>query len=82
MNKVLRLMHWVLLSLLALLPVGTMICLCFGYTFQIFNTTAYTVIIALWSISTVILDCVLHYESDKATQMISTVVKSTEYPIT
>lgn len=55
MKKPISVLGYVLFALSALLPSGTLICYCFGYTFEIVSISALAIIIALISVQLTIL---------------------------
>lgn len=52
-KKITKLLHYILFSLIALLPAGKLITAIFGYTFELFSIPVYAVVIVLLAICTV-----------------------------
>lgn len=54
MKKAISALYYVLFGLYILLPVGTLVSYCFGYTFSLFNYTVFSALTAVLSLSTLI----------------------------
>lgn len=57
-KKITKLLHYVLFSLIALLPAGKLITAIFGYTFALFSIPVFAVVTALLAVCTVVLSII------------------------
>lgn len=75
MKKATVILIYALFALLALLPGGMLICACFGYTFELISFSAYSVILALLSICTMVFCfCAKQSVENRAAEVLAAII--------